>query len=197
MTAAVGAAARSVLVRTTYLRPLGEHGLRRGAQFDSRPLHAPDNVDGVPDDAVAAYIAKYVTKGAASHGSVGGTDYRIRNHADIDHATVTPHVRALMYTCWRLGGLPELASLRLRSWTHSLGYRGHILTKSRAYLTTYAALRADRAAYERAGAETAGSSEETSAEARWHYVGSGYSPGEALIAAGIAQDLAMNREIAR
>ncbi|WP_328822938.1 hypothetical protein [Streptomyces tendae] len=32
--------------------------------------------------------------------------------------------------------------LRLRTWTRTLGYRGHILIKPRAYSTTYAALRA-------------------------------------------------------
>src|SRR3954471_2506450 len=50
-----------------------------------------------------------------------------------------------MRTCWRLGGHPEYEPLRLRPWAHTLGYRGHILTKSRAYSTTYAALRAERA----------------------------------------------------
>ncbi|WP_328769338.1 replication initiator [Streptomyces sp. NBC_00286] len=50
-----------------------------------------------------------------------------------------------MRTCWRLGGLPEYASLRLRTWAHTLGHRGHVLTKSRAYSTTYAAVRAERA----------------------------------------------------
>ncbi|WP_410540261.1 replication initiator [Streptomyces sp. KL2] len=57
-----------------------------------------------------------------------------------------------MATCWRL---PGLEPLRLRAWAGALGHRGHVLTKSRAYPTTYAALRAYRAEYERAarGAE--------------------------------------------
>lgn len=97
-----------------------------------------------------------------------------------------------MRACWRLGGLPEYEPLRLRAWTHTLGYRGHILTKSRAYSTTYAALRAERAHH-------VGHADipDTVTDRHWRYVGSGHTPGAALIAAGIAEDLATNREIAR
>ena len=97
-----------------------------------------------------------------------------------------------MRVCWRLGGLPEYAPLRLRDWTHTLGYRGHILTKSRAYSTTYAALRAERA-------DHMGHVDLLDAitERHWRYVGSGHTPGAALTAAGVAEDIAANRGIAR
>ncbi len=159
-----------------------------GAQVDARPLLADG--DGPADDAVAAYVAKYVTKGASETGS--GLDHPLTTWSDIDAAPVTTHVRTLMRTCWRLGGLPEYKPLRLRSWTHTLGYRGHILTKSRAYSTTYAALRAQRAHH-------MGHSDipDTITERHWRYVGSGHTPGAALIAAGASDDLALNREIAR
>ncbi|MFE5220908.1 replication initiator, partial [Streptomyces sp. NPDC056626] len=137
-----------------------------------------------------AYVAKYVTKGTNETGA--GTDHKVTTRDDIDTAPVSRHVRTLMHTCWRLGGLPENAPLRLRTWTHTLGYRGHILTKSRAYSTTYAALRADRA-YHRGHTETS----ETITDRHWRYVGSGHTAGAALIAAGVAEDLATNREIAR
>jgi hypothetical protein len=102
-----------------------------------------------------------------------------------------------MATCWRLGGLPELEPLRLRAWTHTLGYRGHILTKSRAYSTTYAALREERAVHERAEKGDPGAPDVVGVtESQWRYVGSGHSPGAALLAAGIAEDLALNREAA-
>jgi hypothetical protein len=97
-----------------------------------------------------------------------------------------------MRTCWRLGGLPEYAPLRLRAWVHTLGYRGHILTKSRAYSTTYAALRAERAHHQ---GHTVLSDAIT--ERYWRYVGSGHTPGAALLAAGVAEDIAITREIAR
>lgn len=137
-------------------------------------------------------MAKYVTKGATD--TAAGLDHQVSGPEDIRTARVSGHVRALMGTCWRLGGLPELEGLRLRTWTHTLGYQGHILTKSRRYSTTYAALRAERAEHQRTVAETA--KEHAVTEAAWRYVGSGHTPGAALIAAGIAEDLARNREIA-
>ncbi|MEU9206590.1 replication initiator [Streptomyces sp. NPDC048415] len=185
---AVRTSAQRVMVRTPYSAVTGELVLRWGVQVDARPLRVDS--DGPDDDAVAAYVAKYVTKGAQETGA--GTDYRLTTWDDIDSARVTDHVRALMRTAWRLGGLPEYAPLHLRSWAHTLGYRGHILTKSRAYSTTYAALRADRA--EHVGPDTMPG---TASDAHWRYVGSGHSPGAALIAAGIAEDLATTREIAR
>ncbi|WP_079168321.1 replication initiator [Streptomyces colonosanans] len=187
---AVRASARRVLVHTPYSLAVGELALRWGAQVDARPLHA--NGDGPDDDAVAAYVAKYVTKGASETGA--GTDHPLTTRDDIESVPVNAHVRTLMRTCWRLGKLPEYEPLHLRTWTHTLGYRGHILTKSRAYSTTYAALRADRAAH-RANGEQLG--EGTVTEATWRYIGSGYTPGAAQLAAGIAEDLAQNREFAR
>lgn len=97
-----------------------------------------------------------------------------------------------MRACWRLGGLPEYEPLHLRTWTHTLGYRGHILTKSRAYSTTYAALRAERSHH-------VGHIDIPDAitDAHWRYVGSGHTPGAALLAAGVAEDLALLREVLR
>ncbi|WSY69674.1 plasmid replication initiator protein [Streptomyces sp. NBC_00885] len=186
---AVRASAHRVVVRTHYSPAVGELALRWGSQVDARPLRAEG--PGPDDDAVAAYVAKYVTKGANETGA--GTDQRLTTSKDIDAAPVTDHVRALMRTCWRLGGLPEYAPLHLRAWAHTLGYRGHILTKSRAYSTTYAALRAERA-------EHKGNAEPFDipgaiTDAHWRYVGSGHTPGAALIAAGVAEDLAESRQL--
>lgn len=145
------------------------------------------------DDAVAAYVAKYVSKGAADTGA--GLDHRVTGAANLRHAAVTPHVRALMGVCWRLGSPPELEHLRLQAWTHTLGYRGHVLTKSRRYSTTYAALRAERADF-RQGPGTQGGPNVVTA-ASWRYVGSGHTPGAALLAAGIAANLLDSRAAAR
>ncbi|MCX4813429.1 plasmid replication initiator protein [Streptomyces sp. NBC_01239] len=188
LTDVVRASARRVQVHTLYSPAVGELALRWGAQVDARPLHA--NGDGPDDDAVAAYVAKYVTKGASETGA--GTDHRVSTWSDIDTAPVSAHVRTLMRTCWRLGGLAEYEPLNLRTWTHTLGYRGHILTKSRAYSTTYAALRAERA-HHMGHAEIP----DAVTERNWRYVDSGHTPGAALIAACIAEDNARNREIAR
>ncbi|MFD9488133.1 replication initiator [Streptomyces sp. NPDC059991] len=185
---AVRASAHRVVVRTPYSPATGQLALRWGIQIDVRPLRADGG--GPDDDAVAAYIAKYVTKSASDTGA--GTDYRLTTRHDIDTAHVTGHVRTLMRTCWRLGTLPEYAPLRLRPWTHTLGYRGHILTKSRAYSTTYTALRADRAEH-----QGHGDAPGAITDAHWRYTGSGHTPGAALIASGIAEDLATSRETAR
>ncbi|MDQ0749062.1 hypothetical protein QF034_003293 [Streptomyces africanus] len=185
---AVRASAGRVLVHTPYSPAVGELALRWGAQIDARAVRTGD--DGHDDDAVAAYVAKYVTKGADETGA--GIDRRVVARDDIDMVSVTPHVRTLMHTCWRLGGLPEYAPLHLRTWVHTLGYRGHILTKSRAYSTTYAVLRAERAHHVQDL-----DLPETITDAQWRYVGSGHTPGAALLAAGVAEDVAMNREVAR
>jgi hypothetical protein len=58
----------------------------------------------------------------------------------------------MVATAWELGGRPELAHLRLRRWAHALGVRGHFLTKSRRFSTTFGALRAIRRDYRRAQA---------------------------------------------
>ncbi|MGC9542710.1 replication initiator, partial [Streptomyces sp. UG1] len=183
---AVRASARRVMVRTRHSAAVGELDLRWGAQVDARPLRA--NGDGPDDDAVAAYVAKYVTKGASETGA--GTDHPLTTWSDIESTPASEHVRTLMRTCWRLGGVREYAPLRLRAWAHTLGYRGHILTKSRAYSTTYAALRAERAHH-------MGHAEAPDAltERDWRYVGSGHTSGVALIAAGIADDLAESRRL--
>ncbi|MFJ4083894.1 replication initiator [Streptomyces iakyrus] len=177
-----------VLVHTPYSPAVGELVLRWGVQVDVRPLHADG--DGPDDDAVAAYVAKYVTKGASETGA--GIDYRVTTWDDIEAASVNEHVRTLMRTCWCLGGQPEFEPLNLRTWVHTLGYRGHILTKSRGYSTTFAALRAERAQHV-GGVDVLG----TVTDRHWRYVGSGHTPGAALIAAGIADDIAENRAIAR
>jgi hypothetical protein len=50
----------------------------------------------------------------------------------------------MIEAAWRLGGLPEYQHLGLRRWAHMLGFRGHFLTKSRRYSTTFTALRQQR-----------------------------------------------------
>ncbi|WP_189716183.1 replication initiator [Streptomyces phaeofaciens] len=194
LTEAVLTAASSANVRAAESCAYGDALLVWGKQLDARPIRAFEGGEGPTDDAVAAYVAKYVSKGTAETGA--GLDYRVSGPDDIAAAVVAPHVRALMATCWRLGGLPELEHLRLRSWAHSLGYRGHVLTKTRRYSTTYAALRDERAAYRRSDTEPT-DDPALITESSWRYVGSGYTPGAAGLAAGIAEDLVMSRQLAR
>ncbi|MCG8915389.1 replication initiation protein [Actinokineospora sp. PR83] len=123
--------------------------LRWGAQVDAEPI---DPTTGGSDDQVvhdrkvAGYIAKYATKGT---GTTIGVDSPIRHEHQIAGLDVTPHARAMIATAWRLGGLGEFAQLRLRKWAHMLGFRGHFLTKSRAYSVTFKTLRAARGEHRR------------------------------------------------
>ncbi|WP_366916499.1 replication initiator [Streptomyces sp.] len=185
-------AAASTFVTVPDSDAYGTERLGWGGQFDAHPIRPLPDGDVPSDVAVAGYVAKYVTKGAAE--TAAGLDYRVASPEEIRTAVVNSHVRALMGTCWRLGGLAELQHLRLRTWAHSLGYRGHILTKSRRYSTTYGALRADRAEHQRGDTRR---EEDMVTESTWRFVGSGYTPGETGIAVGIAEDHALNRRLAR
>ncbi|MFI6288503.1 replication initiator [Streptomyces sp. NPDC051018] len=197
LTNAVRAAVASAEVPMAYSPALGEQVFRWGRQIDVHPIRTGSGGDTpVTDQAVAAYVAKYVSK---SVGDTGGTDHPVSSLDAIDLLPASPHIRALMARCWRLGSLPALEHLRLREWAHTLGYRGHVLTKSRHYSTTYAQLRADRAAHlaGQAGTIPLDTAPGTVTERDWRYVGSGHTPGAAEIAAGIAADLATLRDIQR
>jgi hypothetical protein len=103
---------------------------------------------------------------------------------------VARHVRQMIRTCWELGRLPEFADLKLWKWAHMLGFRGHFSTKSRRYSTTLGALRAARRAWRteqtRAHAGLPEHDPDTTlVVGQWGYLGSGYSPGAALLAAHV------------
>lgn len=174
----------------------GDRRMRFGAQMEA---HALSHGDGgqITDEQVAAYVAKYTAK---SIDAAGAADRRINASAEIAYLRVSDHVRALIGTAWRLGGLPELAHLKLRTWAHMLGYRGHCLTKTRAFSTTYGALRAARAQHARDANERplyGDWDDGTETVSAWWFVGAGHSPAEALIAVGIAEDVARNRDVVR
>ncbi|MEU4374234.1 replication initiator [Pseudonocardia alni] len=64
-------------------------------------------------------------------------------------STSPPHHRRLIETAWERGGggREEYEGLILRPWAHMLGFRGHFLTTSRPYPTTFGAIRGDRRTY--------------------------------------------------
>jgi hypothetical protein len=152
--------------------------VRWGSQVDVRPI--PRNTsDGVADgNTVAGYLAKYATKDA---GIGGGLDRRIRVEGVIARSDLSEHARALMRSAWTLS--PR--------WAHSLGFRGHFLTKARRYSVTFAALRGVRAEY-RAQADpwltqirAKGIGDQVVVRRSFHYAGSGLSPAERAVAASI------------
>jgi hypothetical protein len=195
LTVAVREAAAGVRVPVPPSAAVGALTLTWGAQLDVRPVWAGE---GEPDEltarTVASYLAKYISKGHLPGVTI---DSRIRSPAEIEGLVVTDHVRSLVRTCWRLGELAEFEELGLRRWAHQLGYRGHIATKSRAYSTTYAALRGQRAAYRRDGDEPTAQPPNAMASANWTYAGSGYTDGQAMFAGAVTEQVAFSRDAAR
>ncbi len=114
--------------------------VRWGSQLDIRPIRRNAAGEG-SDTAVCGYLAKYSTKAAEN---AGGADRRLRSAYEIGRLAVTDHARAMMATCWALGGLAQYEHLRLRAWAHMLGFRGHFLTKARRYSVTFGTLRTSR-----------------------------------------------------
>lgn len=142
--AVVRSAAASVAVDSPESAAVEARRLVWGEQVDCEPIAATDPDDPaqlVHDRQVAGYVAKYATKGT---GQTSGSDTPIRSEQHIADLDVSEHARAMMRTAWELGGLAEFAELRLRKWAHMLGFRGHFLTKSRRYSTTFTALRSAR-----------------------------------------------------
>ena len=65
------------------------------------------------------------------------------------------------------------------SWVHTLGYRGHVISKSRQFSTTMTALRERRAAWRKDqaqnGAPTAITQDEPNASMQWEFERLGHS----------------------
>ena len=53
----------------------------------------------------------------------------------------------MIETAWALGEHERYEPLNLRRWAHMLGFRGHFLTKSQRYSTTFRAIRGERRAW--------------------------------------------------
>ncbi|MFR9797797.1 replication initiator [Streptomyces sp. MS06] len=117
---------------------------RFGRQIDVRAIRGTDFTgDGpVTDRHVAAYIAKYATKGAET--TTGTLDRRLRLLAELAAHDITDHARRMIHTAWHLATNRRHTHLRLRQWAHMLGFRGHFSTRTRHYSTTLAHLRAQR-----------------------------------------------------
>jgi Replication initiator protein, pSAM2 len=203
-----------------------------GEQLDVRTVDG----DMRTDTQVAGYIAKYATKGAGAAGTVEHPlacqdcaglgrlpeDEAPRCHRcrgtglryDLHFLQVSAHARAMIDTCWSLGGRPELEHLRLRPWAHMLGFRGHFSTKSRRYSTTLTKLRSARSEWRNARIlQSLGGTESTTVHradddhdaaaetivtvGHWQYLGRGHTAGQALYAMTIAEDMAEERRLAR
>ena len=114
---------------------LGGGRVTWGNELDIRRLD-----DGQARGEIAGYLAKYATK---STEQAGGVLHRVTEH-EVERLPVRDHVRAYMREAFVLAEDAALADRRFASTAHAFGYRGHCLTKSRRYSTTFKALRQAR-----------------------------------------------------
>ena len=138
------AAVRSAAASVTLSEP-GREGtayeLGWGRQVDTRTISGATARDGrsrttAHPEQVAAYLAKYLTKSTEDFGLSG----RVRSS---DHARMlgaSPHVVRIIATAEQLAGSVDNLG-RLADRHATLGYRGHPITKSRAYSVTFGHLR--------------------------------------------------------
>jgi hypothetical protein len=118
-----------------------------GPQTDTRPVRRDTiTATGQPlnVDAVANYIAKYVTKALDVPGL---PDARIRHLVEVEALRCPAHHKRMVLTAWQLGGARRDARFRLHA--HMLGWGGHPLTKSRRYSVTFGHLRGERREHRR------------------------------------------------
>jgi hypothetical protein len=171
--------------------PDGPGVFRWGTQLDIQAI----GTGGALPKAVGGYLAKYATKSTDPDGIL---DHRL-TAADLEllDQRLSPHLARMVRVAWDLGGRPELEHLRLRAWAHTLGYRGHWLTKSRAYSTTLTALRAARHQWNlQHDGQHPG--DDTVILGEWRYTGRGWTTdGDAWLAETAARHAAERRRTAR
>jgi hypothetical protein len=155
----------------------GDKVLRFGDQLDIKIIRCGGTREaqdaGISSRQIAAYLAKYVTKSVADFGVLA----RRFSPAAIDQLDVTEHVREIMRTIVVLAEQEPYEDML--SWVHTLGYRGHVISKSRQFSTTMTALRERRAAWRkdqaRNVAPTAITQDEPNASMQWEFERLGHS----------------------
>jgi len=119
------------------------------------------------DDAkkVASYVAKYSTKTTDGSRELAR---RFHSRRQIEELVDNPHAKKLALTSWDLAERPEFERLHLRRHANAFGYTGQLITKSREYSTTFAALRSARSDF------MASRRIADPVEGTFHYEGRGY-----------------------
>ena len=172
----------------------GDRRMAWGDQVDAAVISDAEN----GRRRAASYLAKYAAKGSDNDGVL---DRRLRGGVPTD-SRLPAHLRSLVQTAWELGDHPELTSLRLHLWAHTCGFRGHFLTKSRRYSTTFASLRDERQQWRLAQRQPAPAVEEPSDIEdeihEWGFEGSGYlTIGDACLARNLEEQARLGRWLAR
>ncbi len=190
----LAAAIRIAITATTMptLAAVAHFGLtdvRWGPQADVRIITALD--PEVQDSATATrsgaavsnYLAKYVTKDISGNRVTYGDYEDASGRGD----SLAKHYQRLRATCSHLACDPALDGLNLTRRIETFGYPSRPTSRSRAFSTTMAALRAERQAYvtQSSQAETA----PVAQVSQWRYVGRGWNnPGEAAYAGNRAAE---------
>jgi hypothetical protein len=163
-----------------------------GEQVDVAPVTEADN----GRRRAAAYLAKYATKGS---DELGILDHRLRSGTPTD-GRLPDHLRNLVATAWELGSQPTTEKLQL--WAHTCGFRGHFLTKSRRYSTTFGELRSERQRWRIANRPAGQMDEDLDPDEleirEWAFDGSGYrTTGDVCLARNIEDHLRLGRYVSR
>ena len=178
----------AAVARVTVQNPLNpSRRVQWGIQTDLQPI--PPERRRI----AAAYLAKYATKSVDGGGLL---DHRLRSAHHLDQIDLPEQLRRMAAVAWDLGGRDEFKDLNLRTWAHCLGYRGHWLTKSRYWSTTFTELRARRQGWrlEQLGIDPADVERRIG---EWTYEGVGHlNAGDAWLAASAAAGRELNRRIA-
>jgi hypothetical protein len=117
---------------------LGRSALVRfGPQIDVRVVRSGTE-HALSREAVANYIAKYVTKAV---GIPGMPASRIRHASELSSLRCSAHHKRMIETALALG---------YGRYAHQFGYGGHPITKSRRYSVTFGYVRRERAEYRKA-----------------------------------------------
>ena len=173
-----------------------------GDQLDIRIITM---TGAVTDLAVAAYLAKYSTKGTevTGHASARITPETLDLYASPDGT----HTERLIDACWKTGAEPGYVGLR--RWAHMLGFGGHFLTKARRYSVRFADLRQARITYRRGQdtgpehgpirtADHSGDEETVLVIGTFTYAGTGWrTTGDALLANTAADQARKRRQAGR
>jgi hypothetical protein len=208
--AAIESAARSVRLEVA---PAGQVpvALRWGEQLDTRPIALGAGRDASAGDVhpemVAAYLAKYLTKSTEEFGLDGHG--RVHSTTDARYLGASAHALRIIETAEHLAETGGEDYARLADRYGTLGYRGHVLTKTRRYSTTFGALRRARKDWRRqpragldpdatvrelpADEDLDGERSDIVVERHWRYVGSGYLDADTAARAMTAAALARMR----
>jgi hypothetical protein len=128
------------VARNTKAVGLDGRTIRWGGRFDIQDLGTSDG----DTTKVPSYVAKYATKTTDGSKELAR---QFHSRRQIQHLIDDPHARTLALTAWDLDLDATWEPLHLRDHAHAFGFTGQLITKSRDYSTTFAALRGARALY--------------------------------------------------